>query len=299
MSAPDPSRRTVLAGLSTVILGAFAGCSSLPGLSDGDESAYRNWLYDQRDYTDEEIQSALWFESPTKLVAAEEHLHDNVRGKYVASLMMNEGPDLPSVEWAMLYHNELLAAPAVRAFGGSFDTNTARETTAAYGGSVDDGEPIGTADEYELVAYDEDRYGLYRDGEAVNVDFAASEDAVRNLVADREQSPSNLADSVQQLIDRVGFGTTASVNFETADGTVFTGTGIGYTVNGETTTARWVRLNGEMSLDQLRGFGEDIDALSAVTVDEEGPVRWLEGTVRTDRISLDGTMFYMLEAPYE
>jgi len=297
MSVPDPSRRTVLAGLSTVAVGTLAGCSSLPGVGDEDESPSRNWLYDQRDYTDGELQSALWFESPTKLVAAEEHLPDDVQGEYVAA-SMNRGPDLASVEWAMLYQNELLAAPAVRAYGGSFDSNTARETTAAYGGDGDD-ELLGTVDEYELVAYDEGRYGLYRDGEAVTVDFAGSEDVVRDLVADRAESPSNLADSVQQLIDRVGFGTTASVNFETADGSEFTGTGIGYTVDDETTTVRFVHLNGDMSLDQLRAFGNDIEALSVATVDEEGPVRWLEGTVDTDRTALDGTMVYVGEAPYE
>lgn len=298
MSAPGPSRRTVLAGLSTVVLGTLAGCSSLPGGSDEEQSAHRNWLYDHRDYTNEEIQSALWFESPTELVAAEEYLHDDLQGEYVAS-SMNQGPDMASVEWAISYSSGLLTTPAVRAFGGSFDADTAREVSAAYGDSPDGGESLGVVDEYELVAYDDDRFGLSRDGEAVNVDFADSEDIVRDLVADRAESPSKLADGVQQLIDRVGFGTTASVDFDSPDGTEFTGNGIGYTVDGETTTARFVLLNGEMSLDQLQEMGDDIEALSAETVDEEGAIRWLEGTVDTDRTALDGTMFYQLEAPFE
>lgn len=297
MSALAPSRRTVLAGLSMVGLGALAGCSSLMDVSDDDESASRNWLYDQSDYTDEEIQSALWFESPTKLVDAEEHLHDDLKGEYVASTM-DRGPDLDSVEWAMLYHNELLATPGVRAYGGSFDSTTARETTAAYGSS-DDSESLGTVDEYELIGYGEDQYGLYRDGEAVAVSFAPSEDVVRDIVTNRSESPSKLSDDVQQLLDRTGFETTASVSFQSANGTGFTGSGFGYTVDGETTTARFAHLNGSLSLDQLRDLGDDIEALSSVTVGEEGPVRWLEGTVDTDCTALDGTMFYVLEAPYE
>lgn len=298
MPSTAPSRRTVLAVLSAAVFGSLAGCSSVPGASDSDGSDHRNWLYDQGEYTEEVIQSALWFESPTELVAAEEHLHEDVRGEYVASSMQG-GPDLASVEWALMYHHELLAAPGVRAYGGSFDSTTARETTAALAGAGDHGESLGAVGGYELVAYDDERYGLYRDGEALNVDFAASEAVVRDLVSDRAESPSTLADSVQRLIDRAGFGTTLSVNFHATDGNEFVGTAIGYSIDGETTTVRLVSLNGSMSLEGFRELAEDLDALSAATVDEEGPIRWLEGTVDTDRTALDGSMMYLRETPYE
>ncbi|OVE84815.1 hypothetical protein B2G88_10580 [Natronolimnobius baerhuensis] len=270
----------------------------MPSRSGDEEgAAYRNWLYDPSDYIDEEMRSEMWFESPTELVAAEEYLHDRVRGEYVNG-WLNRGPDMATVEWAMFYADQLVNAPSVQAYGGSFDASTARETTATHGGSVDDAESLGSVNGYELVAYDEDRYGLYKDGEAVNVGFA-SEDVVRDLVAERAESPLDRAEGVEQLIDCIGFGTTASLNVQTGDDLEFTGSGVGYTVDGETTAVRFAHLNGEMSLDQLRELGDDSDALSSVTVDEDGPVRWLEGTVDTDRTALDGTMFHVGEAPFE
>lgn len=298
MSAPDPSRRTVLAGLSTIALGALAGCSSLLGGSDEDESAYRNWLYDQSHYTDEKNQASLWFDSPTELMAAEDHIPNPVINQSLATPLRPRS-DLASIDWAIWYHNELGVTPGVRAFGGSFDSNTAREMVTAMGPSVDDDNSPETVDEYELVAYDDDQYGLYRDGEAVFVESAASEDVVRDLVTERSKSPSKLADSIQQFIDRVGFETTASVQFEPTDGTEFTGTGTGYTVDGQTTDVRYVHLNGDLSVEDLQEVGHKIEALSAVTVDEEGPVRWLEGTVDTDRTALNGTMFDQSAAPFE
>ena len=296
MSAPNPSRRTVLAGLSTAALGALAGCGSLPGGSDKDKSAYR--IYDQDHYTDEKVQASLWFDSPTELMAAEEHLPNPIINQSLVTPLRPRS-DLASIEWAISYHNELGATPGVRAFGGSFDSNTAREMMTAMGPSVDDSKSPEVVDEYERVAYDDNQYGLYRDGEAVFVEDAASEDVVRDLVTERSKSPSKLADSIQQFIGRVGFGTTASVQFEPMNGTAFTGAGTGYTVDGQTTDVRYVHLNGDLSVEDLQEVGHDIEALSAVTVDEEGPVSWLEGTVDTDRTALNGTMFDQSAAPFE
>lgn len=291
-------RRTLFTGLSTAVLGALAGCSSLRDNTDEETSPARNWLYDQRDYTDETIQAALWFESPEELVSVEEHLHDDLHGEYVNSALEPK-LDRGSVEWAVSYHNELLTTPAIRAYRGSFDATTAREATMASREPVDGGESLGAVDEYELVVYDDDWYGLYRNGEAVTVDFAPSQEVVRNLVTDRTEYSSQLADGVQQLIDCIGFETTASVSFEPMDEAGFTGTGFGYTVEDETTIARFARLNGGGSLTELRELGNSIDALSAVTVAEKESVQWLEGTIETDRTALNGTVFTALKAPYE
>lgn len=84
MFDPEPSRRTALAGLSTAALGTAAGCSSL---SSGTETPpYCNWLYDPREYNSGGIrQTNLWFESPTDLVTATEHLNSEVQGTYLGA----------------------------------------------------------------------------------------------------------------------------------------------------------------------------------------------------------------------
>jgi len=87
---PEPSRRTVLAGLSTAALGMAAGCSALS--NDTETPPYRNWLYDPREYNSERIgRTGLWFESPTDLVATTEHLNPEVRFLYLGA---NIDPDL-------------------------------------------------------------------------------------------------------------------------------------------------------------------------------------------------------------
>ena len=89
MFSPEPSRRTVLAGLSTAALGTLAGCSSS---SDSEPSPYRNWLYDPREYKSGQLgRTGLWFESPAELIAATEHLTPEIRGTYLGS---NMDPDL-------------------------------------------------------------------------------------------------------------------------------------------------------------------------------------------------------------
>lgn len=292
------TRRTVLAGLGTAALCGLAGCSSLPGFGDGDDSP-RQWLYDPTAYTDGEVNRGIWFESPATLAAAENDLHSDVQDLTITPLY-GSAFDRESVDWAILYVDHLLKTPGVRACSGSFDDDAAREATASIlDKSVDDGTSVGSVDGYELVAYEEDQYGLYRDGEVANLDFVASEGEVRNIVAERTDSSSGLADSVRDLVDRIGFETTASVDFKSHDGTEFTGHGYGYSVDGETTTVRHAHLNGDLSLDDYREFGGEIDALSDVTVDEDGDVRWMEGTVETRRLAFDGTLFTLLRAPYE
>lgn len=107
-------------------------------------------------------------------------------------------------------------------------------------------------------------------------------------------------DGVLELVDHVGFDTTANVEFQLDETRAeLTGAGFGYTVHGETTTVRYATLNGERSRESLVEFGETIDALTDQTVAADGNIRWLEATVGTDRIALGGELFGLLKAPYE
>ena len=124
------------------------------------------------------------------------------------------------------------------------------------------GELVGSVDGYDLLEYGESvsQYGLYRDGEAVTIGVTASEEDAREIATER--TFGGLPEDVQQLIDRVGFETVASLNFDLAEGSELTGEGVAYAVHGETTTARYARLNSDVSTEEFRQlYGTDIDAL--------------------------------------
>lgn len=303
MSAPEHSRRTVLAGLATAALGGFAGCSSLPGLGDEEDKGPRSWLYDPTAHTDEGVAGFFRFESPTELVELDDHLNPGV--------LANRGPPLykpslerESVEWAMMYGDNLFRTPFLRAYGGSFDAGAARAASAtAFDANTGDGTELDGAGSFDLVQYGDEQYGLSRDGEMACLEMAETEESVRTIVDGRNSSSPGLAalsDGLMGLLEKLGFDTSMVVDVQlTENGDLEKALGYGYTADGATTTVRLATLPGNRSSNALEAFGEDIDALTDVTVGEDGEMRWLEATADTDRIAFDGSVFELLKAPYE
>jgi hypothetical protein len=303
MSAPEHSRRTVLAGLATAALGGFAGCSSLPGLGDEEDKGPRSWLYDPTAHTDEGVAGFFRFESPTELVELGDHLHPEVLEKRGPPLY-EPALERESVEWAMMYSDNLLRTPFLRAYDGSFDGETARTASAtAFDSNTGDGTELDGADPFDLVRYGDDQYGLSRDGEMACIEMAESEEGVRTIVDERNSSSPGLAavsDRLMELLEKLRFDTSMVVSFQLdGDGELNQTTGYGYTADGATTAVRLVTLHGNRSSSALEAFGEDIDTLTDVSVGKDGEMRWLEATVETDRIAFDGSVFELLKAPYE
>lgn len=302
------SRRTVLASLGTAALCGLAGCSSLPGFDDEEQedgavASPRNWMFDPTRYTEEAVAGFLQFESPAALFELDDHLHPEALESRPASLDAHT-LDWESVEWAMQYAENLFRTPLLRAFAGSFGTGAAKAATAAvFDVDPEEGterDPLGG---YEVTRYGEDQYGLARGGEAVCISVVEHEETVSELVEQRDESSPGLGDASQELLrllETVGLDTAASVSFQIdEDEERVRGHGFGYTADGATTTVRYAVLNGDRPSEDLEELEEIIDALTDVTVEEDGGIRWLEGSVETSRIAFDGSMFNLLRAPYE
>ncbi|MFC7071525.1 hypothetical protein ACFQJ7_16580 [Halovenus rubra] len=290
MSAPKGSRRTVLAGLATAALGGFAGCSSVPGFGNEEDITPRRWLYDPTKYTDKGFAGSVHFESPTELIELGDHLSPEV--------LANRGPPLyepalerDSVEWAMMYSDTMLRAPFLRVYAGSFDAGTAKAAAAKSFDATGDGTELDGAGSFDLVQYGDDQYGLSRDGEMACVRMAASEESVRSVVDERSSSSPGImavSDELMDLVKKVGFDTSMSVSFNlTEDGTLERAAGYGYTADGATTTVRVVMLYADLSSSELEEVGEGVDALTDVTVGEDGKMNWLEATVETNQITFN------------
>jgi|GEM_PF-1152224 hypothetical protein len=298
------SRREALGASATTVLGALAGCSGF-GLLDGDSGGdWDAWVYDPRKLRDSDSYNQdLRMRSPSKLASVESSLRPET--ERLASPIYVEADvfdDVSNVDWSASYRDPQFNQPGVLAHGGSFDVDVARTASGAlFDASPDAAESVGTIGDFEIARYTEDDHAAYRDGEAVAVGGATT-DTTRSIVdrrLDDETIPGTGSDAVKSFLGHFESDHVVNARFTwDGDRDVPGCSGFGYTVHGETTTARLVdvRLRTE---DDLETLAEEIDALRDVTVESDGEVVALSGTVDTDRTALNGSMFRLREAPFE
>jgi hypothetical protein len=298
--SPTIHRRRFLAATAAGTASAVAGCSSisLTGSSTGDSPA-RDWVYGPDEYvTSDDFQLAVRFRSPKRLAGVEDDLNDEVAAR--ARPIRTDGLDPEDVDWSVQVGEELFNGPFVQAHGGSFDVEDAREGAASGANLPDaDGTEVATVGDLVVVEYEPERYGAFGDGEAVTVHGAADLD-VEAFVADGADDAAGIvdaADGFAGLLDAIRFDHTASVTFGTGDDGPF-GSGFGYTVDGDRTEVRWAAYQ-RYDAAEMEAVAGGVDALDDVSVDTDGDRVVLSATAASDRLALDGTVFSLLEAPYE
>lgn len=309
----ETSRRDLLAGSATATLGALAGCSSL-GLDDEDstdasrgpaESTARDWLYDPFAWGEIE-DPRIWVEyrSPASLMSHADLLHSDVEWQGITSIPLSN-LDRTDVDWTIRTRSKIMGStPTVDVIGGSFDRQAAREaTTILESDSADEGESLGRANGFDLIEYSEGGIRAYRANRTIRFG-KASESEVREFldaVDEGESWPTTEANSVGKIVDAVGFEDAAQLRVtDTVENTSLPTaiTGVGYTVDGASTTVRRAWMDDTTEAD-AEALGEAIDALRDITTSTDGDIVTLTATMDTDRTNFTDVMFSRKEAPYE
>lgn len=305
------SRRSLLrttAGIGTAVgIAGLAGCSSVPFLGGDGSSSPRGWLYDPTGFIDDPVMS-IQFESPSRIHDERDRLHPEVRERHASPMYVDvrdagDGPDPAATDWAAVIGDELHKAPFQYAYGGSFDREDAREAARA---AIDwdvSARDDGTVEGLQYLTAGPEHHGAYRDGLAVSLS-GASREAFERLVAGAADGTDRLADvapEVETFLDALGFDHTAQASLSPRpESEAWQGTGTTYRIDGGTTTARQLVMNQDgWDEASLREFGGGIDGLREVSVESDGPVRWIEGVADTDRDGLNGDLFQLGSTPSE
>ncbi len=303
--APSPTRRGLLrstgGAAAALVTGSLAGCSSVSVLvGDDGRSPARNWLYDPTGFTAEPVLS-LQFEAPRRMHDERDRLHPEVRERF-ASPAYADGLDAAATDWALSVTEDLFRAPFQYTYGGSFGRAAARRAAAAPFSENVASAAAGEIEGLQRLSLGDDAHGAYRDGLAVGVANATGA-AFERLVAgaaDRSDRLDDAGDDVAPFLDALGFDHTVQATFSLdSEREAWTATGMGYRIDGDETRLRFAVLNDDRTDAALREFGVAVDGVRDVSVDGDGPVRWVEGVADTDSVGFRGRAFGLFELPYE
>jgi hypothetical protein len=301
------SRRRLLRATATAAGAALAGCGSLPSLrTGGGDPPPHDWLYDPTEFGERSSYAGRYL-APATLADHRDRLAPAVREALPATPgppWFTESPPAERVDWRVQMVSDTFSGPVQAACGGEFGEDAARAAATSLfdeGATATEGEPVAGL---STVSGDEETHGAYREGLAVAV-AAADDEQFRRLVAtaaDGERRLRDADDDVAAFLDRVGFETAANFAVGRGDG-LWRGRGTGYRVDGATTRLRHVLLNdptpGGESATDLGVLAQRVDGLRDVSVEADGPLRWLSATADTDRVGFNGATFALRELPYE
>lgn len=281
--------------------GSLAGCSSVSVLfGDDGRSPGRDWLYDPTAFTPEPVLS-LRFEAPRRVRDERDRLDPEVRERFATPAYAG-GLSAAETDWALAVTEDLFRAPFQYTYGGSFDRPAARRAAAGPFSANVVPTAAGEIEGLRRLSLGDDAHGAYREGLAVGV-ANASGTAFEGLVTGAAEGVDRLADAgddVDPFLDALGFDHTVQATFGfDPERDAWTGRGTGYRVDGDETRLRFAVLNDDRSDAALRDLGEAVEGLRDVSVDADGPVRWVEGVADTDGVGLRGAAFGLFELPYE